>query len=127
MSDLQLPKYVFPDAPRNVYWETTIACSLSCQHCRAQAISQRDPEELTTEEGYRLIDDIRELGSLLVLTGGDPLERPDLIDLVTYARNLHVPIAVTPSTTPTLKRQTVVLLHESWHHRTRCQPRRADS
>ncbi len=112
MPDLQLPKYVFPDAPRNVYWETTIACSLSCQHCRAQAISQRDPDELTTEEGYRLINDIHELGSLLVLTGGDPLERPDLIDLVTYARKLHVPVAVTPSTTPTLKRETVARLHE---------------
>jgi len=112
MPDLQLPKYVFPDAPRNVYWETTIACSLSCQHCRAEAISQRDPDELSTEEGYRLIDDIHELGSLLVLTGGDPLERPDLIDLVTYARKLHVPVAVTPSTTPTLKRETVARLHE---------------
>ncbi len=112
MSELELPKYVFAQAPRNVYWETTIACSLSCQHCRAQAIKERDPEELTTDEGYRLIDDVHELGSLLVLTGGDPLERPDLIDLVTYARSLHVPVAVTPSTTPTLKRETVARLHE---------------
>jgi len=112
MSDMQLPKYVFSEAPRNVYWETTIACSLSCQHCRAESINQRDPEELTTEEGYRLIENIHELGSLLVLTGGDPLERPDLLDLVTYARKLHVPVAVTPSTTPTLKRETVARLHE---------------
>ena len=111
MTNLQLPKYVFSEAPRNVYWETTIACSLSCQHCRAEAISQRDPDELTTEEGYRLIEDVKELGSLLVLTGGDPLERPDLIDLVEYARKLHVPVAVTPSTTPTLKRETVARLH----------------
>jgi len=112
MSNLQLPKYIFSDAPRNVYWETTIACSLSCQHCRAEAIKQRDPEELTTEEGFRLIDDVHELGSLLVLTGGDPLERPDLVELVEYARSLHVPVAVTPSTTPTLKRETVARLHE---------------
>ncbi len=112
MSELELPRYTFSAAPRNVYWETTIACSLSCQHCRAQAIQQRDPDELTTEEGYRLIDDVHELGSLLVLTGGDPLERPDLIDLVSYARNNHVPVAVTPSTTPTLKRETVARLRE---------------
>jgi radical SAM protein len=112
MPDLELPKYLFPEAPRNVYWETTIACSLACQHCRAQAVSTRDPEELTTEEGCRLIDDIHELGSLLILTGGDPLERPDLIDLVTYARQQHVPVAVTPSTTPTLKRETVARLHD---------------
>ena len=112
MSDLQLPKYLLSDAPRNVYWETTIACSLSCQHCRAEAIKQRDPLELTTEEGFRLIEDVHELGSLLVLTGGDPLERPDLVNLVEYARKLHVPVAVTPSTTPTLKRETVQRLHE---------------
>lgn len=112
MSELEFPKYVFSNAPRNVYWETTIACSLACQHCRAQAIAARDPEELTTEEGFRLIDSVKELGSLLVLTGGDPLERPDLIELVTYARKLHVPVAVTPSTTPTLKRETVAILRD---------------
>jgi radical SAM protein len=112
MTNLQLPKYVFSEAPRNVYWETTIACSLSCQHCRAESIKERDPEELTTEEGRRLIEDVHELGSLLVLTGGDPLERPDLIDLIEYARKLHVPVAVTPSTTSTLKRETVQRLHE---------------
>jgi len=110
--ELDYPKYLFADAPRNVYWETTIACSLACQHCRAEAIAERDPKELTTEEGYRLIDSVKELGSLLVLTGGDPLERPDLIDLVAYARRIHVPVAVTPSTTPTLKRETVATLRE---------------
>src|SRR5512142_3113531 len=112
MTELEYPKYLFGNAPRNVYWETTIACSLACQHCRAEAIAQRDPEELSTEEGYRLIDSVKELGSLLVLTGGDPLERHDLIDLVKYARSIHVPVAVTPSTTPTLKRETVATLRD---------------
>lgn len=102
-----IPRYVFPKAPRNVYWETTIACGLACQHCRAEAISHRDPQELDTSEGRQLIDSIRRLGSLLVLTGGDPLERPDLLELVEYGRLQHVPIAVTPSTTPSLKRDTV--------------------
>jgi radical SAM protein len=112
MPELQFPQYVFSSAPRNVYWETTIACSLACQHCRAQAIAQRDPDELSTEEGCRLIDSVKELGSLLVLTGGDPLERKDLIELVSYARSIHVPVAVTPSTTPTLKRETVAVLRD---------------
>lgn len=107
-----VPRFVFAKAPRNVYWETTIACQLACQHCRAEAISCRDPDELTTEEGYRLIDSVKSLGSLLVLTGGDPLERADLLDLVRYARSIHVPVAVTPSTTPTLKRETVASLRE---------------
>jgi len=112
VSDLEIPKFVFAESPLNVYWETTIACSLACQHCRAQAIPTRDPDELTTEEGFRLIDDIHQLGSLLILTGGDPLERPDLVDLVAYARSRHVPVAVTPSTTPSLKRETVARLKE---------------
>ena len=112
MTEVEIPKYLFDDAPLNVYWETTIACSLACQHCRAAAISQRDPDELTTEEGCRLIDDVGRLGSLLILTGGDPLERPDLIDLVAYARSRRVSVAVTPSTTPSLKRDTVARLKE---------------
>jgi AdoMet-dependent heme synthase len=112
MTQSTVPRYIFASAPRNVYWETTIACQLSCKHCRAEAIQQRDPEELTTEEGYRLIDSVKELGSMLVLTGGDPLERQDLLDLVRYARSLHVPVAVTPSTTRTLTREIVATLKE---------------
>lgn len=98
---------MFDVAPRNVYWETTIACSLACHHCRAKATPERDPAELTTEEGYRLIESVRALGSLLVFTGGDPFERPDLFELVAYARSLHVPVAVTPSTTATLSRASL--------------------
>lgn len=109
---MEVPKFVFDEAPLNVYWECTIACSLACQHCRAQAIPQRDPQELTTEEGFRLIDEIHRMGSLLILTGGDPLERPDLVDLVAYARAKHVPVAVTPSTTPSLNRETVARFKE---------------
>jgi len=110
MSSSTVPRYIFANAPRNVYWETTIACQLACQHCRAEAIPCRDPEELTTEEGFRLIDSVKRLGSLLVLTGGDPLERKDLLDLVRYAKSIQVPVAVTPSTTLTLTRETVATL-----------------
>jgi radical SAM protein len=112
VAELELPTFRFDEAPLNVYWETTIACSLACQHCRAQAVPEPDPDELTTEEGYRLIDQIHKLGSLLILTGGDPLERKDLVDLVAYARSKHVPVAVTPSTTPSLKRETVARFKE---------------
>lgn len=88
--------------PRNVYWETTIACGLSCQHCRAEAIPARDPAELNTGEAQQLIDSVAELGSMLILTGGDPMERPDLFELIDYARSRHVPVGITPSTTPRL-------------------------
>lgn len=104
--------FVFDRAPRNVYWETTLACSLACEHCRARAMPSRDPNELTTEEGFQLIDAVKRLGSLLVLTGGDPFERSDLLELVAYARGLHVPVAVTPSTTDSVSREKLTRLKE---------------
>ncbi len=106
------PGYVFQDAPRNVYWETTISCDLACQHCRADAIAERDPLELSTEEGKALLRDIKQMGSMLILTGGDPLKRPDLLELVEYAHEIKLPTGITPSTTPLLQRETVKRFRE---------------
>lgn len=94
--------FTLSDHPRNVYWETTIACSLACRHCRAEALSKRDPRELVDDDARALIDSVAELSSMLILTGGDPIERPDLFDLVRYARSKRVPVGITPSTTPKL-------------------------
>ncbi len=101
------PGYVFGHAPRNVYWEMTIACDLECKHCRASAIPHRDPLELTTEEGRTLMRDVKEMGSMIILTGGDPMKRSDLFDLIGYAREISLPLSITPSTTPTLTRDGV--------------------
>jgi radical SAM protein len=100
-------RYVYEKAPRNVYWEMTVACDLACRHCRAEAIAHRDPLELTLEEGKALICDVKALGSMLILTGGDPMKRPDLFELIGYARARGVPISITPSTTPALTRESV--------------------
>jgi len=95
----------FPDfnrAPFLVIWEVTRACALACVHCRADAIHRRDPRELTTEEGCRLIDQVRAFGPrppLFVLTGGDPMRRPDLAELVRYAAQAGLTVALTPSGT----------------------------
>ncbi len=95
----------FPDfsqSPFLVIWEVTRACALACVHCRADAIHRRDPRELTTEEGFRLIDQIRAFGPqppLFVLTGGDPMLRPDLAELVRYASGAGLTVALTPSGT----------------------------
>ncbi|MBN1607518.1 MAG: TIGR04053 family radical SAM/SPASM domain-containing protein [Polyangiaceae bacterium] len=99
--------YVYGRAPRNVYWEVTVACDLACRHCRAEAVAERDPDELSTEQGRSLIDDVKTMGSLLVITGGDPMKRPDLFELMAYARSVGQPVAITPSTTPTLTREAV--------------------
>jgi radical SAM protein len=95
----------FPDfnqSPFLVIWEVTRACALACVHCRADAIACRDPRELTTEEGFGLIDQVRAFGPrppLFVLTGGDPMRRPDLAKLVGYAARSGLSVALTPSGT----------------------------
>jgi AdoMet-dependent heme synthase len=92
----------FSRAPFLVIWEVTRACALACMHCRADAIARRDPRELTREEGYRVIDQVRAFGPrppLFVLTGGDPMRRPDLADLVRYAADAGLTVALTPSGT----------------------------
>lgn len=88
-------------APSVVVWETTRACDLACLHCRASARPGRDPGELSTEEGKRLMERARDFGRLLfVLTGGDPLKRPDTVELVEHGARIGLRVAMTPSGTP---------------------------
>src|SRR5262245_28667855 len=98
----QMPPFDFGRAPFLVIWEVTRACALACVHCRADSIPRRDPRELTTEEGFRLIDQVCAFGEvppLFVLTGGDPMRRPDLAELVRYAADKQMIVALTPSGT----------------------------
>src|SRR5919205_3384179 len=97
-----MPLPDFNQSPFLVIWEVTRACALACVHCRADAIARRDPRELTTEDGFRLIDQVRALGvrpPLFVLTGGDPMRRPDLSHLVQHAAEAGLTVALTPSGT----------------------------
>jgi len=90
----------FNQAPFIVIWEVTRACDLKCVHCRAEAITMRHPLELTFKEGCKLIDQIREFGKpLFVITGGDPLKRPDIYDLIKYGDQKGLRVALTPSGT----------------------------
>jgi AdoMet-dependent heme synthase len=91
--------------PMLVFWETTRACLLACRHCRASATTKAPPGELSTAEGYALIDQVAGFGRpypILVLTGGDCLLRPDLFDLVGYAVSVGIPVCLSPSVTPLL-------------------------
>ena len=82
----QSQHFVYADAPRLVYWEATQSCALACKHCRASALSLRHPAELSTDEARALLDEIAAFGRQplphLVITGGDPLRRPDLFALI---------------------------------------------
>jgi len=95
----------FDQRPMLVFWEITRACQLACKHCRASATMDPLPGELTTTEGFTLIDQVAGFGRpfpILVLTGGDCLLRPDLFELVEHANGLGVPVALSPSVTPSL-------------------------
>ncbi len=89
-------------------WEVTQACDLACVHCRACAQPKRNPLELSTEEGKRLIDQIADMRvPVFVLTGGDPIKRPDLLELIEYGTQVGVRVSLTPSATPLLTREVV--------------------
>ncbi len=95
----------FSQKPILVFWEMTKACKLKCRHCRAEAISEPLPGELSTEEGKKLIDDLKRFGSpypVLILTGGDPLMRSDLEELIRYAKDSGLKLGVAPTVTEML-------------------------
>jgi radical SAM protein len=101
------PASAFDRSPFIVIWETTRACALACVHCRAEAQARRDPGELTTDEGRALIDRVVAFGDpppLLVLTGGDPLRRPDIETLVAHGAGRGVSVSMTPSGTAAVTR-----------------------
>ena len=81
---------------RLVFWETTAGCNLRCVHCRRLDVMETvSKEDLTTAEGLDLIDQISGFGSpILVLSGGEPLLRPDLFDLAARAKERGLRVAL---------------------------------
>jgi radical SAM protein len=85
-------------------------------HCRAAAVPCRDPRELTTEEGFDLIDQVAQFGvprPLFVLTGGDPMRRPDLAALVRHAAEAGLTVALTPSGTAAATKARLAELNDA--------------
>jgi radical SAM protein len=111
---LSFAKFDFDVSPFLVIWETTQACPLACRHCRADAIERRDPDELTTDEGKQLLSQIRDLGTpVCVLSGGDPMRRPDLAELIRHGRDLGLRMATIPAASPELTRDKLVTLKQA--------------
>jgi len=110
------PQLDLDNRPILVFWEMTRACLLACRHCRASAIPEPLPGELSTEEGERFLETLTGFGRpypVLVLTGGDVLMRGDLLRLVGRARELGLPVAVAPSVTPRLEPATLAALRRA--------------
>ena len=103
-----MPAVDFEQAPFLVIWETTQACALACRHCRASASPGRDPLELTTDEGKRVIREVAAMGTpILIFSGGDPVNRPDLLELIRHAKEHGLRAATIPAATDCLTRELV--------------------
>ncbi|MFA9478755.1 TIGR04053 family radical SAM/SPASM domain-containing protein [Phycisphaerales bacterium AB-hyl4] len=96
------PSFDFDTSPLLVFYELTRACDLVCRHCRACAQPRRHPNELSTQQAFALLDQLATFPRppLLVLTGGDPLKRADLFEIIRHGRQLGLSVALTPSATP---------------------------
>ena len=94
------PMCDFADRPFILFWEVTRACALACRHCRAIAQPQSHPQELNHEEAMTLVDRIAELNPpMLVLTGGDPMMRRDIFDIIERAAAKGLRVALSPAAT----------------------------
>ena len=86
--------------PHIVAWESTVACNLACVHCRASAQTEPDPDELATWEVYDLIDQLAEFSKpIFVISGGEPLMRPDIYDIAEHGTRRGLRVAVSPNGT----------------------------
>jgi len=115
-SSVERGQTLFSEKPVLVFWETTRACKLSCVHCRASAIREALPGQLTTEEGRRLIGQVASFGKpgpTMIFTGGDPLLRDDLFELLGYATELGVRFAVSPAASDLLTYDALKRLKEA--------------
>jgi radical SAM protein len=110
--------WAYERAPMIVYWELTNACGLACRHCRATAMPDPAPGELSTEQAIAVLDDMLGFAgpdeSLphLVMTGGDPLKRPDLAELVAAATARGIGVSLAPAVTPLLTREKLFWMKE---------------
>ncbi len=108
--------FAYQRAPMIVYWELTTACGLACRHCRAEAVRQPLPGELTTRQALAVLDQITGFGDPLphiVMTGGDPLRRVDLDELIAAANARGIGVSLAPAVTPLLSRARLESLREA--------------
>src|SRR4051812_29098514 len=108
--------YVHDQRPLRIYWEVTRACDLACRHCRATAVPEPDADELTQSEALHLVARLAQFNEPLphlVFTGGDPLKRPDLFELIAAARAVGFRVSVAPSATPRLTGAAISALRDA--------------
>ncbi|MDI6823012.1 MAG: radical SAM protein [Bacillota bacterium] len=99
--------------PSVVAWEATRACNLVCRHCRAEAVPACDPAELTSAEVRLLLEDVASFcRPTFIITGGEPLLRPDVLELARYGTSLGLRVVMSTNGT-TLTADTVRAIREA--------------
>ena len=112
--DARIASVDFDLAPFTIAWELTRACAFACRHCRAEAQPRRHRDELSTQEAFRLVDQIVEFGDpILVITGGDPMMRRDLYDILAYASERGLRTSLTPTTTRLVTARALARVREA--------------
>lgn len=111
--------WAYNRAPMIVYWELTNACGLACRHCRATAMPEPAPGELSTAEAIAVLDDMLGFATAsgealphVVMTGGDPLMRADLPELVAAATARGIGVSLAPAVTRLLTRERLFWMKE---------------
>lgn len=98
---------------RLIFWETTRACNLGCPHCRASATGMRSKDELTTAEAKNFIRDAASFSKpILVFSGGEPLVREDIFELINYAKSSGLKPALATNATM-IDKEVAVRLKEN--------------
>jgi radical SAM protein len=109
-----MPRLDYSQSPFLIIWEVTQACDLTCSHCRASAQPNRAMGELTTEEGEDVLRQAKGLGTpIFILSGGDPLKRPDLFRLIRTGADLGLRMATIPAATALLTEDIVKKLKDA--------------
>ncbi len=105
---------IFSQSPITVAWECTRSCPLKCKHCRADAQLVRHPDELTTDQAQELIVHVKSMGAkVFVITGGDPLARPDTFELISFAKSLGLHVGCSPSVTGRVTKKSLTRLRDA--------------
>jgi radical SAM protein len=105
----------FAHSPFVAFYEVTRACDLLCRHCRACAQPLRHPHELETAQSKALVEQFAAFPKppVLVFTGGDPMKRDDIYELVQHAAAAGLTTAMTPSATPLVTRDALQRLKDA--------------
>ncbi len=83
--------------PRLVAWEVTKRCPLNCKHCRAGAAMRDFPDELTTDECFKVLDNIAAFAKpIMILTGGEPMARDDIYEIIAHGTELGLRMVMAP-------------------------------